>query len=1056
MSSSVAIRRSRIVSATLILTLGSSLGVVNAPASADDVTSPGAAPVGTLISDSVPTVFAESDGPTLGEVRADGVIPVESGVGKVAFDVDPGDGIAVEGFAGAEFAIAGVGETDAGVAGDRAVLYRRADGSAYACRPTADGGVECVDEVASGGRSLWDLDIPEGTHLELLDTGAVAVIRDGAEPAAEVAAAVDELQASQQTILEGALDNLDAAQADVVAVDGLLETTETPTEPVVDDLLEEDLETPGDVPAWLAPDAPIEDLEAAVANLEEGLTPADYSEADLALIDATAKEAADAAAVEDAVGDAEDAAVDAATIDEMNTWLEEDLAAGDTAANAAEVSAELDIADPDDEQNRSVAALIEAQAEIGDFGRVEAVFAAPLSKSVESNTPVATTLEIVAPDRVAVIVPEVGETVAVDPFFVPLLLAVVRVVVQRVAPAVVRAASDYLRRKAAESAARVIAAQNRARQVLAAAKEAARAQAQSAYRAQLAARAKAAAEAKRVADIVAKAKQAAQRFAQQVRAKAAQVKRAALEKAAKAAEAVAKTTRAAVKRVASVVKPAVKTVTRAVQTGQKTASGANQAIRTVLAEHPVVAAVAKDAVTQSVVEAALDALDVSACYQAAALSAAPNSKPATWVSSLFLAMDVVECVQEVDDAGSTAASEPAQQAYDDAQDAASDRATTFTDDPSAPLSARFVGWAIPAQFAAGHTAYVGVKAINDGRPIPLDSAGIHVADGLPFAASGVTDGGTRMTLQDENADGTWSTGEIATGVFSLAPPNMRSESLQSLATFISAGQTFGASSNVPITIVGPPVPPVPQGLTVAPGNGSVTVRWSAQATSQTYRVALEGSTAVKTTTSSSLNWTGLKNGTGYRFRVAAGDALGYGAWTAYVAATPRTVPGTVAKPSATSANNAITLRWPAPSNGGSTIGWYELIGSSTRKVSTTSTTLSLGQDGGLKSWRVRACNAAGCGPYSTASTSVRAKTLQLKKGSAAPHSYWYSVVATGVPNSTISIVCYDGRNVAFGQSTSSFRLASNGYLSIPKRCYSGYSTKHWVAAGSLKSNVANF
>lgn len=128
--------------------------------------------------------------------------------------------------------------------------------------------------------------------------------------------------------------------------------------------------------------------------------------------------------------------------------------------------------------------------------------------------------------------------------------------------------------------------------------------------------------------------------------------------------------------------------------------------------------------------------------------------------------------------------------------------------------------------------------------------------------------------------------------------------------------------------------------------------------------------------------TGLTNGTGYVFRVAAKNASGLGPYSLQsTVIVPRTVPASPRTIAATAANSRATLSWLVPaSNGGAEITDY-VIQFTTNDglswtafndgLSTSLTTTLTGLTNGLTyAFRVAAVNAAGIGEYSAVSPSV--------------------------------------------------------------------------------------
>lgn len=132
--------------------------------------------------------------------------------------------------------------------------------------------------------------------------------------------------------------------------------------------------------------------------------------------------------------------------------------------------------------------------------------------------------------------------------------------------------------------------------------------------------------------------------------------------------------------------------------------------------------------------------------------------------------------------------------------------------------------------------------------------------------------------------------------------------------------------------------------------------------------------------------TGLINGAGYQFRIAAVNAAGTSTFSAASAMlVPRTIPAAPAAPAGTPGDRRVTLTWAAPSNGGSTISdyivQYKSTGSSTWLTfadgvrSSTGATVTGLTNGSYYHFRVAARNAAGQGPYGAVSASLLPRTV---------------------------------------------------------------------------------
>jgi Ca2+-binding RTX toxin-like protein len=192
----------------------------------------------------------------------------------------------------------------------------------------------------------------------------------------------------------------------------------------------------------------------------------------------------------------------------------------------------------------------------------------------------------------------------------------------------------------------------------------------------------------------------------------------------------------------------------------------------------------------------------------------------------------------------------------------------------------------------------------------------------------------------------------------------------------------------------------------APGAGAAVVRWTSPADNggspiQRYEIqVLTGNdrpTGELRTASASVavhTVNGLANGTAYRFRVRAVNALGAGAWSATsTVVTPRTTAGKVrnltARPGGKGGKNTASARWTAPATtGGATITGYRITWQrlnakgaplGTAVVTTvpgTSRSASFTAPGGVPTGTryritVQAVNTAGAAPGATATATVR-------------------------------------------------------------------------------------
>lgn len=181
------------------------------------------------------------------------------------------------------------------------------------------------------------------------------------------------------------------------------------------------------------------------------------------------------------------------------------------------------------------------------------------------------------------------------------------------------------------------------------------------------------------------------------------------------------------------------------------------------------------------------------------------------------------------------------------------------------------------------------------------------------------------------------------------------------------------------------------GTSRAFNDGAVTVSFTLPEGSPAatgYTVLSSGSHTA-TGSSSPITVTGLSSDTAYTFQVKATNAIGDSDYsTASSSVTATTVPNTPAAPSAVTVNNAAqdTVSWTAPSNGGKAISNYDWESDDSKSGSTSSTSVTLGQEAGTsQSYRVRAQNANGYSNWSQYSSSVT--TFSFTPFSFVPYSF---------------------------------------------------------------------
>jgi autotransporter-associated beta strand protein len=216
-----------------------------------------------------------------------------------------------------------------------------------------------------------------------------------------------------------------------------------------------------------------------------------------------------------------------------------------------------------------------------------------------------------------------------------------------------------------------------------------------------------------------------------------------------------------------------------------------------------------------------------------------------------------------------------------------------------------------------------------------------------------------------------------------------------VAAVNSVGSGAYSAASGTITPVAPvTVPGFPTGVTGTAGNAQVSLSWTAPSSNggaaiTDYVIQYKTTTASTwstfsdgTSTATSATVTGLTNGTGYVFQVAAVNSAGTGAYSSSTGAvTPATTPGAPTTVIGTAGNTQVSLSWTAPvSNGGAVITDYVVRCSSNGGASwmtfndgtssATSATVTGLTNGTGYIFQVAAVNGAGTGAYSAFSPVV--------------------------------------------------------------------------------------
>ena len=277
----------------------------------------------------------------------------------------------------------------------------------------------------------------------------------------------------------------------------------------------------------------------------------------------------------------------------------------------------------------------------------------------------------------------------------------------------------------------------------------------------------------------------------------------------------------------------------------------------------------------------------------------------------------------------------------------------------------------------------------------------------------------------------------------------------------------------------------PSSLTATPASGALALSWVAPSDAgngsiTNYSIQYSSDSGANwntfshtTSTSTTINLTGLTNGTSYQVRVAGITSWGTGDY-ASVTATPSTVPGAPTSVSGTAGNGQVNLSWTAPSsNGGDPISDYLIEYSSGGSYSTfahsasSSTTIAVTglTNGTAYTFRVSAINGRGTGSASTVSASVTPITtpsavnsLAVTAGNAKAMLTWSAPSSNGGSAITDYIVEYSTTGTS-GWTTTSGAVSSavnetvtglvNGTL-----YYFRVTPKNAIGNGTTSGNVS--
>lgn len=325
----------------------------------------------------------------------------------------------------------------------------------------------------------------------------------------------------------------------------------------------------------------------------------------------------------------------------------------------------------------------------------------------------------------------------------------------------------------------------------------------------------------------------------------------------------------------------------------------------------------------------------------------------------------------------------------------------------------------PPVFVGAPVAPAAPTFTYNGTTVPVSWAPPASDNGSPITGYNVESFGNGGSVHSFGASTTtWN----ATGLSSGYPYTFEVQAVNANGVGPYSPASQSVTPGTPVALA-PPTPKIS-------GNGSATLSWHAPASGpaadgyqlNAYVGADVAATVQFNSTATSQVFTGLTNGTSYRFTVAGVDGFGVGQESAL--STPFVVglPAAPTNLTDSSGNASARVHWTAGSNHGSAITGYVVTpyyGSTAQtahtfhSTATTETVTGL-VNGRAYTFKVAAINAPGTGPKSSASPAVRVGTpgaptsVQAWGGAKSAKVHWVAPPSNGASITAYVITPYLG------------------------------------------------
>ena len=355
-----------------------------------------------------------------------------------------------------------------------------------------------------------------------------------------------------------------------------------------------------------------------------------------------------------------------------------------------------------------------------------------------------------------------------------------------------------------------------------------------------------------------------------------------------------------------------------------------------------------------------------------------------------------------------------------------------------------------------------VNAIGDGSastPMSGTPQGLPGAPTITSIATGVgtasvaftagyNGGGTITNYQYQLNSGSWVSAATTTSPITIS--GLSNGTTYSIAIRAIAASGNGAAS-LPASVTTPGMPAAPIVSAVTPSDSSLSIAFTpgnnngSAITSYQYQLVTAGGWATAGALNSPIVVTGLTNGTTYNVSLRAINAVGTGAASVAINATPATVPGapTINGNTVAGLTNQLSAAFTAPvSNGGSAI-----------------TTYQYSTDAGA-TWRARDDSGTTASPVvisvlssdgTTALVNGTTYNVELRAVNAVGPGV-ASDLAVGIPQSTPDAPTVNSVTRGPSSLNVAFTPGSNGGAAVTAYQYSINAGGTWISTGSLSTS----